>query len=232
MGFLVKVSDLLEKPHKICWFSGCDLHLPEAPGLRKPLAILQELQKTSEIYAFWKNSGDFFENLVSFLAFHFTDWHSSPNEMIFMKNSIGFAGFLAVIFTSQRKNLQKFMHSEKNLEIFWKFCTFFVLKSYYRTRRLGVVRGSDFLEKIHKICWFSGCDFHLPVKKSSAIYAFWTNSGDFSAVAVAMMSNDEQWWVMNADDADDGCWWWCWWSRKLYKQTAELPINRPTGAEY
>ena len=143
-----------------------------------------------------------------------------------------FAGFLAMIFTSQRKNLQKFMHSEKNLEIFWKFCTFFVLKSYYRTRRLGVVRGSDFLEKIHKICWFSGCDFQLPVKKSSAIYAFWTNSGDFSAVAVAMMSNDEQWWVMNADDADDGCWWWCWWSRKLYKQIAQLPINRPTGAEY
>ena len=124
------------------------------------------------------------------------------------------------------------MHSEKNLEIFWKFCTFFVLKSYYRTRRLGVVRGSDFLEKIHKICWFSGCDFQLPVKYSSAIYAFWTNSGDFSAVAVAMMSNDEQWWVMNADDADDGCWWWCWWSRKLYKQTAELPINLPKGAEY
>ena len=59
MGFVVKVSDLLEKPHQIYWFSGCDLHLPEAPGPRKPLAILQKLQKTSEIYAFWKNSGDF-----------------------------------------------------------------------------------------------------------------------------------------------------------------------------
>ena len=41
MGFLVKVSNLLDKLHQICWFSGCDLHLPEAPGLRKPLAILQ-----------------------------------------------------------------------------------------------------------------------------------------------------------------------------------------------
>ena len=118
MGFLVKVSDLLEKTHKICWFSGCDLHLPEAPGLRKPLAILQELQKTSEIYAFWKNSGDFFENLVSFLAFHFTDWHSSPKEVIFLK-------------------------------------------------------------KIHQICWFSVCDFHLPIKKPSAIFAFWKQSWEF-----------------------------------------------------
>ena len=100
----------------------------------------------------------FFENLVSFLAFHFTDCHSSPNEMIFMKKSIRFAGFLAVIFTSERKNLQKFMHSEK-MEIFWKFCTFFVFKSYYRTRRLGVVRGSDFLKNppdlLVFLLWFS-----------------------------------------------------------------------------
>ena len=225
------------------------------------------------------------------------------------------------------------MHSEKNLEISWKICICFVCQSYYRTRRLGVVRGSDFLEKIHQICWFSGCDFHLPNKKSSAdlhseknLGKFWrfcifflsfklkrwqshelTNQGYWIALemvlklmilvvafaagrAVAliadtqpelgcttattttatqygfatvtywwammsgdewwgvmrsdeewywvtmsddewwwvMMSNDEWWWVMNADDADDGCWW----SKKLYKQTAELPINRPTGAEY
>ena len=56
------------------------------------------------------------------------------------------------------------MHSEKNLEIFLKILDLFVIKSYCRTRRLGVVRGSGFLEKIHKICWFSGCDFHLAVK--------------------------------------------------------------------
>ena len=197
MGFLVKVSDLLEKLHQICWFSGCDLHLPEAPGLRKPLAILQGQKETSEIYVFLKIFWDFLKILYFLWLFIVPTGFPLQRKWFSWKKSTRFAGFLAMIFTSQRKNLQKFMHSEKNLEIFWKFCTFFVLKSYYRTRRLGVVRGSDFLEKIHKVCWFSGCDFHLPVKKSSAIYAFWTNSGDFSAVAVAMMS-DESW----------RCWWW------------------------
>ena len=111
MGFLVKVSDLLEKLHQICWFSGCDLHLPEAPGLRKPLAILQGQKETSEIYVFWK----FFEILWKFsifLAFDCTDWLSSPKEVVFLK-------------------------------------------------------------KIHQMYWFSGYDFHLPVKKKSEIYAFW-----------------------------------------------------------
>ena len=178
-----------------------------------------------------KNLGNF-GRCCNFFVFSFGRLEFLSKGNGFLENIHQICWFSGCDFHLQAKNLQKFMHSEKNLEIFWKFCTFFVLKSYYRTRRLGVVRGSDFLEKIHKICWFSGCDFHLPVKKSSAIYAFWTNSGDFSAVAVAMMSNDEQWWVMNADDADDGCWWWCWWSRKLYKQIAQLPINRPTGAEY
>ena len=41
-----------------------------------------------------------------------------------------------------------------------------------------MVCGSAFLEKIHQICWFAGCDFHLAVKKSSGIYAFGNNSGD------------------------------------------------------
>ena len=59
MGFLVKVSDLLEKLHQIDWFSGFDLHLPEAPGLRKPLAILQGQKETSEIYVFWNLFCDF-----------------------------------------------------------------------------------------------------------------------------------------------------------------------------
>ena len=167
-----------------------------------------------------------------FLAFHCTDWHSSPKGVVFMENNDQICWFSGYDFHFPAKKSSEIHAFWKNLEILCKFCTFFVLKNYFRTRRLGVVRGSDFLEKIHQICWFSGCDFHLPVKKSSAIYAFWTNSGDFSAVAVAMMSNDEQWWVMNADDANDGCWWGCWWSRKLYKQIAQLPINRPTGAEY
>ena len=63
---------------------------------------------------FWR----FFENLVSFLAFHFTDCHSSP-------------------------------------------------------------KGNDFHEKIHQICWFSGCDFHCKMKKTSEIYAFWTKNWRF-----------------------------------------------------
>ena len=58
MGFLAKESDLLEKLHQIYWLSGCDLHLPEAPGLRKLLAILQGQKKASEIYDFWKKSWD------------------------------------------------------------------------------------------------------------------------------------------------------------------------------
>ena len=117
VGFLVKVSDLLEKTHQICWFSGCDLHLPEGPGLRKPLVILQ---KTSQN----------FRNLCI---------------------------------------LEKFWR-------FWKSCKFFGF-SFYRLSFLS--KGNDFHEKIHQICWFSGCDFHLPVKKSSEIYAFWKKSGDF-----------------------------------------------------
>ena len=71
------------------------------------------------------------------------------------------------------------MHSENFLDIFWKFCTFFVFKSYYRTRRLGVVRGSDFLEKNHQICWNSGCDFHLPVKKIFRNLCILEKSGDW-----------------------------------------------------
>ena len=101
MGFLVQVSDLLVKLHQICWFSGCDLHLPEAPGLRKPLAILQKTSKNFRNLCILEKFWRFFENLVSFLAFHITDWHSSPKEMIFMKKSIRFAGFLAVFFTCQ-----------------------------------------------------------------------------------------------------------------------------------
>ena len=64
-----------------------------------------------------KNLGIFFKDFVIFLSFHFADWNSSQKAMIFWKISIRFAGFLAVIFTSERKNLQKFMHSEKILEI-------------------------------------------------------------------------------------------------------------------
>ena len=179
MAFLVKVSDLLGKLHQICWFSGCDLHLSEAPGLRKPLAILQGQKESSEIYVFWKVFVDFLKSLYFLWLFIVPTGFPLQRKWFSWKKSTRFAGFLAIIFTSQWKNLQKFMHSEKNLEISWKICICFVCQSYYRTRRLGVVRGSDFLEKIHQICWFSGCDFHLPNKKSSADFAFWKKSWEF-----------------------------------------------------
>ena len=104
------------------------------------------------------------------------------------KKSTRFAVFLAMIFTSQWEKLQKFMHSEQILEISWKICICFVCQSYYRTRRLGVVRGSDFLEKIHQICWFSGCDFHLPNKKSSADFAFWKKSWEILKILYFFVS--------------------------------------------
>jgi len=62
MGFLVKVSDLLEKLHQICWFSGCDLHLPEAPGLSK---VKKKLQKFMFLKMFW----DFLKILCCFWLF-------------------------------------------------------------------------------------------------------------------------------------------------------------------
>jgi hypothetical protein len=63
MGFLVKVSDLLGKLHQIWCFSGRDLHLPDAAGLRKPLAILQCHKESSEIYVFWKVFVEFLKSL-------------------------------------------------------------------------------------------------------------------------------------------------------------------------
>ena len=162
-------SGLLENNHQICWFSGCVFHLP--------------VKIFSWIFAFWKNLEISCENCIILLRFQRYYWtrrtRGGVRQWFSGTKNTRLTGFLAVIFTSQWKNLQEFIHSEKNLEIFWKFCTFFVLKSYYRTRRLGVVRGSALLEKIHKICWFSGCDFHLPAKKSSESYAFWKKNGVF-----------------------------------------------------
>ena len=77
-------------------------------------------QKIFSNFCILKKIWGILEDFVNFLAFHFTDWHSSPKEMIFMKKSIRFAGFLAVIFTSKWKKLQKFMHSEQKIEDFWK----------------------------------------------------------------------------------------------------------------
>ena len=121
----------------------------------------------------------FFENSAPFLCSKATIDHAASGwcaAVIFWKKATRFAGFLVVIFTSQSKNLQQFLHSEKNLGNFWRLCNFFIF-SFCRLEFLS--KGSDFLEKIHQICWFPGCDFHLPAKKSSEIYAFWKKSGDF-----------------------------------------------------
>ena len=93
------------------------------------------------------------------------------------KKSTRFASFLAIIFTSQWKNLQKFMHFEKNHEIFWNSAPFLCSKAKHAAS--GGCAAVIFWKKIHQICWFSGCDFHLPIKKSSADFAFWKKSWEF-----------------------------------------------------
>ena len=93
---------------------------------------------------FFQNRINFFK-FCNFLAFQkillntpHSGWCSAVN---FWKISTRFAGFLAVIFTSQwllasgnhwglfkaKKNLQKFMNSEKILEISEKFSIIFVV---------------------------------------------------------------------------------------------------------
>ena len=120
MGFLVKVSDLLEKLHQICWFSGCDLHLPEAPGLRKPLAILQGQKETSEIYVFWKIFWDFLKILYFLWLFIVPTGFPLQRKWFSWKKSTRFAGFLAIIFTSQWNKLQKFYAFRKKSGDFLK----------------------------------------------------------------------------------------------------------------
>ena len=126
MWFLVKVSDLLEKtpPDLLVfwlWFA--------PPRGSWPKETIGNAAKTSINFrnlCILKKIWRFFENLVSFLAFHFTDWHSSPQEMIFMKKSIRFAGFLAVIFTFKRKR-------SSEIYAFWK-------------------KSGDFLKILHLFC--------------------------------------------------------------------------------
>ena len=76
-------SEFLENFHQICWFSGCDFHLPMAPGVRKPLGIIQGQKKSSEIYEFWKNSGDFWKILNYFCCFQDTECNSTQKAMNF-----------------------------------------------------------------------------------------------------------------------------------------------------
>ena len=91
------------------WFS------PPSEKIFRNLCILKK---------FWR----FFENFVTFLCSKDTIEHAASGwcaAVIFWKKSTRFAGFLAVVFTPQWKNLQKFMHSEKILEISEKFSIIF-----------------------------------------------------------------------------------------------------------
>ena len=67
-----------------------------------------------------KKIWSFSENSAPFLCSKATIEHAASGwcaAVIFWKKSTRFAGFLVVIFTSQWKNLQQFMHSEQILEI-------------------------------------------------------------------------------------------------------------------
>ena len=70
------------------------------------------------------------------------------------------------------------MHSEKIPDFFADFVTFLYAKDTKEHAASGWCAAVIFWEKVHQICWFAGCDFHLAVKKSSGIYAFGNNSGD------------------------------------------------------
>ena len=177
MGFVVKVSDLLEKPHQIYWFSGCDLHLPEAPGLRKPLAILQKTSKNFRNLCILKKFWRFFENLVSFLAFHFADWHSSPKEMIFMKNTSDLLAFW-LWFSRPSEN------------IFLNFC---ILNNFWRFLKNSLLC----LMSDDEWFWKNSRDFWKILH-----YVWWVMMSDDEWWWV-MMSDDEWWWVMMSDDQ----WW-------------------------
>ena len=51
--------------------------------------------------------------------------------------------------------------------------------AFHCTDWLSSPKEVIFMKKIHQICWFSGYNLHLPVKKSAEIYAFRKKSGDF-----------------------------------------------------
>ena len=109
----------MKKIHQICWFSGYNFHVP--------------VKQTSEILCIPKKIWRFLEKSASVLCAQATIEHAASGwcaAVIFWKKSIRFAGFLVVIFTSQTKNLQQILHSEKILGNFedFVFCLSFKLK--------------------------------------------------------------------------------------------------------
>ena len=154
----------MKKIHQICWLSGYNFHLPVKKC--RNLCIPKQI---------WR----FLEKIASVLCAKATIEHAASGwcaAVIFWKKSTRFAGFLVVIFTSQTKNLQKFMCWKSFCGIFEKFVVFV---AFHCTDWLSSPKEVIFMKKIHQICWFSSYDFHLPVKKSSEIYAFRKQSGDF-----------------------------------------------------
>ena len=123
-------SAFLEKFHQIFWVSGSDFHLPVAPGVKKPMGITESKKFSSEIHKiskkFWRilKNSQFYCVAKTLLNTPHLGWCSAVN---FWRNSTRFAGFLAVIFTSQwllasrnhwglrkaKNSLQKFINFEK-----------------------------------------------------------------------------------------------------------------------
>ena len=128
---------------------------------------------------FFEFGGDFLKFLYFLWLFIVPTGFPLQRKWFSWKKSTRFAGFLAMIFTSQWKHLQKFMHSEKDLEISWKIRICFVCQSYYRTRRLGVVRGSDFLEKSIRFAGFLVVIFTSQTKNLQQILHSEKNLGNF-----------------------------------------------------
>ena len=79
------------------------------------------MKKSAEIYAFRNKSGEFLKNLHLFCVPKLLRRLEVVRGSDFLEKSIRFAGFLAVIFTSQSKNLQQLMHSEKILSFLGDF---------------------------------------------------------------------------------------------------------------
>ena len=82
----------------------------------------KNLQKFMHSEKIWR----FLEKFASVLCAKATMEHAASGwcaAVIFWKKSTRFAGFLVVIFTSQSKNLQQFLHSEKILGNFGRFST-------------------------------------------------------------------------------------------------------------
>ena len=151
-------------------------------GLKKNSPLIAVRVGVLCFYTFFRNSKFFL-----FSGYHM-ELHWKGSQFLFFFGS--WQWFSAFLVSGYAMQLHSKVHFFQNCKILWRFCNFFVF-SFYRMAFLS--KGSDFLEKFHQICWFSGCDFHLPgapgarkplgilqgPKKSSENYEFWNKSWDF-----------------------------------------------------